>query len=186
LDEEYIHQGTITNEVISKWAYDENMLLLEQDEDLVAGDREFFPALFDAIEDPTCPKGDYILSILDFYLMFQILKGGPEAINVVEEAISYCNKSTIHKVHKLKELLESRIRFKKGVGKVDKVIALEMGQILLNGICRSADISVVNDTKNTWVVELSVPPMHRHKERIFINKETGNFEFKVSYSGGWL
>jgi len=186
LDEEYIFEGEITNDVILKWAYDENMLLLEQDEDLVAGDREFFPALFAAVNDPECPKGDYALSVIDFYLMFQILKGTDESIAVVQEAIDFCKKSNLKKVQEFQSLLEDKIRFKKGVGKVDKSTALRMGQNLLNSISRSCDTEVVEETSDTWVVELSVPPIHRHKERIMINKDTGEFSFKVSYSGGWL
>jgi len=186
LDEEYVYEGEITNEVILKWAYDENMLLLEQDEDLVAGDREFFPALFQAAEDPECPKGDYALSIMDFYLMFQILKGDDSSISIVEEAIAFCEKSKDRKIQEWKTVLENKVRYKKGVGEVDKATALEMGKNLLNGICRSCDISIVDETHDEWVLELSVPPFHRHKERIYIERTTGKFKFKVSYSGGWL
>ena len=186
MDEEYVYKGEITNEVIRKWAYDENMLLLEQDEDLVAGDREFFPALFEAAEDPECPKGGYAISIMDFYLMFQILKGDDSSIPIVEEAIEYCEKSNDKEIKAWKAILEKRILYKKGIGEVDKATALEMGQILLNGICRSSDISIADETCDEWVVELSVPPFHRHKERIYIDKTTGKFKSKVSNGGKWL
>jgi len=183
LNDEYIFEGDITNEVILKWAYDENMLLLEQDEDLVAGHREFFPALFQAANDPECPKGDYALLIMDFYLMFQVLKGDESSISIVEEAISFCEKSSLEKIQEWQSLLEDKVRFIRGVGIVDKTTALAMGRNLLNGISRSCDISI-EESDDSWIVELSVPPIHRHKERIFINKDTGKFNFKVSYSGG--
>ena len=178
MDEEYIFDGNITNEVIKEWAYDENMLLLEQDEDLIAGQREFFPALFDAIEDNKCPKREYALTIIDFYLMFQILRGGDDAISIVEEAITFCNRSLKPKVHDWKKLLEKRILYKKGIGPVNGDLALEMGKNLLNGICRSAEITILEEKKSEWVVQLSVPPLHLHKERIYIKKDTGIFRFE--------
>ena len=182
----YVDSLDITNEVILKWAYDEEMLLLEQDEDLVVGHREYFPALFKAAEDPECPKGDYIISIIDFYLMFEILKGDDSSISIVEEALEFCKKSNEKKIQDLKMVLEQRKIYKKGIGNVDKCTALEMGKNLLNGICRSCDISIADESKEEWVVELSVPPLHRHKERIYINRSTGKFKFKVSYSGNWI
>ena len=52
-----------------------------------------------------------------------------------------------------------------------------MGQDLLNGISRHADISISTESPDAWTVELSVPPFHLHKERLVINKESGGFVF---------
>lgn len=183
MNEEFVFKGEITDDVIRSWAYNENMFLCEQDEDLLLGSREYFSVLFEVAEDPDCPKGDYVLTIMDYYLMFQVLRDDNSSIPIVQEAIGHCIKSKRPKILKWMKLLEKRIQYKTGVKKVSREVAHEMGEILLNGISRNSDILLVEETENEWVVELSVPPLHRHKERLYINRDSGQFNFERDSCG---
>ena len=57
----------IDDSVIRQWAYDEDMIL-HQDEDISLGHEIFFPLLFELAEDRCCPKFQYILEIMDRYI----------------------------------------------------------------------------------------------------------------------
>lgn len=179
MDEEIIlNDWNPSDETIRQWAYNENIFFDEQDEDLVLGGKGYFPILIPLASDPHCPKAAYILSIMDFYTMFETLRrDAPTAIDVLESAIKLARQSNDEKVKAWAALLERRILYKKGIGTVDKPLALEMGQDLLNGICRDCDISIIKESTETWTVRLSVPPHHLHQEFLSIDKRTGLFVF---------
>lgn len=167
-----------SEETIRRWAYDENIFLADQDEDLVLGGKGYFPILIALASDPHCPKAAYILSIMDFYTMFETLwRDKPTAIDVLESAIKLAKPSSDVKIRTWAELLERRVVYKEGIGAVDKTLALQMGQDLLNGICRTCDISIIEESTESWTVRLSVPPYHLHREFLHIDKKTGLFRF---------
>lgn len=177
-DEIILNDWNPSEETIRRWAYDENIFLDEQDEDLVLGGEGYFPVLIPLASDPQCPKASYILSIMDFYTMFAtLLKDTPVAVAILEKAIKLAKPSPDKNVKAWAELLERRITYKKGIGSVDRTLALRMGHDLLNGICRESEISIVKESLETWTVRLSVPPYHHHKEFLTINKKTGLFTF---------
>ena len=166
-----------SEETLRRWAFDNNIFLADQDEDLLLGHRDYFSTLIPLADDPTCPKSDYILSCLDFHLMFIVLRGNETHLTELPEAIRLADASTQAKLHEWASLLRRRLAYRQGIGPVDREKALEMGRELLNGICRQSEISIVSESADTWTVQLSVPPLHRHKEFLRINKQSGNFVF---------
>jgi hypothetical protein len=62
-----VWDGPIDALALRIWAFDKDLRLLSQDEDLILGDREFVPALIALAEDKACPKAEYILDCLDTY-----------------------------------------------------------------------------------------------------------------------
>ncbi|WP_298867379.1 hypothetical protein [uncultured Gimesia sp.] len=60
-------------EVIHRWAYDENLLLIDQDEDLILGNAEYVPMLLQLAREPDCPKNDYCLSIVYYCSQIYLL-----------------------------------------------------------------------------------------------------------------
>ncbi len=167
-----------SEETIRRWAYDLNILMAEQDEDLVFCVDELIPLLIELASDKNCPKATYILSILDFHTMFRFLRLPTDAvIPVMENAVELASQSANLKVAQWAELLKERIRFKKAIGRVDQETALTMGQTLLNGVCRQTEVAVVGEDEQTWTVGLSLPP---HAESLKIDKETGAFIHEMS------
>ena len=57
----------ITEELIRVWAFDPDLLLLEQDEDLLLCDEPLVPCLVELADDNDCPKNFYIYSTLCQY-----------------------------------------------------------------------------------------------------------------------
>lgn len=55
-------------ENLLKWAYDENLILLEDDEDVLFFDNECMGIIFPYMFDEKCIKRDYIIFILKNYI----------------------------------------------------------------------------------------------------------------------
>lgn len=164
-----------------RWAYDDEALLSEQDEDLLVvplAGPEWYSVLIPLANDPRCPKADYILSCMDFATMFQTLRGDERYFNNQEKAIELASKSSSQNVRDWAQLLGRRIKYKRGCGPVDKELALKMADDLLNGISRNAEISIVSETEKEWTVRLSVQPLQQHQEFLDIDKQTGLFRFR--------
>jgi hypothetical protein len=60
--------GRPTPEDVKKWGYDEELLFLQQDEDLVLHESEFITVLIELSADESCPKKEFCLSILYYYI----------------------------------------------------------------------------------------------------------------------
>ncbi|WP_420471440.1 hypothetical protein [Brevundimonas sp. FT23042] len=172
-----IYEGDIDAEAVRRWAYDEDLELMEQDEDLLLHRSDLVPLLLELADDTSCPKANYILSILDFYLMFIILRAQEHQCEIVDQAAILASEARQKNIREWGELQKRRLLYRRGTGRVTKSQALLMGHELLNGASRDSDITLLDETVSTWEVELSVPPFHRHKERLSINKATGTFRF---------
>lgn len=174
---ERVHEGPIDEAAILAWAYDEEMLFDSQDEDLVLGaHHEHYPLLARLAQDPACPKADYCLSIMDFSLMFWVLRKQPGAAAEIERTISPLRESTRPEVVKFVSVNKLRLTLLGGSSVVTQEWALELGAAALNGVSRNADLSIT-DSGTDWVIELSVPPFHRHKEWLTISKSSGTYSF---------
>jgi hypothetical protein len=177
-EETVLNDWNPSPETLHRWAYDENLLLDEQDEDLALGRRDFLPILIPIADDTRCPKADYILSSLDFFLMFVTLRGNDSELVALDDAIRIANEQERREIADWSALLQRRLKYRRGVGPVDRTIALKMGNDLLNGICRQSEIAITKETDVEFEVQLSVPPFRRHKEWLTINRQLGTFSFR--------
>jgi hypothetical protein len=177
-DEIILHDWNPSPETLQRWAYDEKLFLEEQDEDLALGRRDFLPILIPLADDPNCPKADYILSSLDFYLMFVALRGDESALDAIHEAIEIANQTTRPELAQWIKLLKRRLLYREGIGIVNREIALQMGRDLLNGLSREAEITISAELPTSFEVQLSVPPFHIHQEWLTICKATGQYSFR--------
>lgn len=176
-DEVVLNDWNPSEETLRRWAFDENLFLSDQDEDLVLGHEDFLPVLIELASDPACPKASYILSCLDFYLVFLVLRGTEAHLSIVRAGARLAAIRMTPELVEWASLQERRLKYREGVGPISKERALLMGQELLNGICRAASISIVDETASNWEVELSVQLFHRHKERLSISKALGRFKY---------
>lgn len=175
---ERIHDGPIDEAAILAWAYDEDLLFDSQDEDLVLGaHHEHYPLLAKLAKDPACPKADYCLSIMDFSLMFWVLREHPDAETEIQRTIGHLLGSDRPEVVNFIRVNKLRLDLLRGGCVESQERAFELGAAALNGVSRNSDISVT-DTGSDWVIELSVPPFHRHKEWLTVSKASGRYSFK--------
>jgi len=171
-DDDIIHDGPIDEAAILKWGYIENYWFMEQDEDLLLMDAKHYPALFKLINDPDCPKGPYAMGIIDYALILHTLYDQDRYMSDLDFVIDLGQRVRNSKAVDWIRHLKIRREYLSYNRAVDKKVAYEMGHALLNGICREADI-VLFQTVQKWVVELSVPPYHTHKEWLTIKKSSG-------------
>jgi hypothetical protein len=175
---ERIHQGPIDEAAVLAWGFDEDLLFDQQDEDIVLGaHEEVFPTLARLAQDLTCPKADYSLSIMDFSLMFSVLRKNPGAADRIRRVLGLFEGVNRPQIEKFRQVNLLRLELLHGQAKVSRDRALTLGDAALNGIARNIDLSITEDA-DSWIVELSVPPLHRHKEWLTICKEDGQFTFR--------
>ncbi len=163
---------------LRRWAYDENLLLSDQDEDLALYREEHLPVLLPFADDPACPKADYILSCLDGYLMDTVLRGTDSQLKALDKAAALAEQALLPRLHAWGELQRRRLKYRVGVGPVSRDDAVIMGQDLLIGICRVANFTIAGESTECWELRLSVPSQTEH---LSINKTTGRFTYWRDY-----
>lgn len=167
---------------VREWAYDPDRDFIDegnQDEDLILG---LLPAtlLLPLIDDPSCPKADYLLRCLDRHLMFTILRGEAYHLDEVRVTADLARQRNRPKLQVFADLQYRRLNYREGAGAVDREQAISMAHDLLNGLGRECEITISAETPLDWTVQLSVAPFHRHREWLKISKSTGKFEFSRS------
>ena len=116
--------------MLSQWAYDENFLLSEQDEDLILHHEIFLPLLYKFVEDKHCPKSAYILWIIDCYIKEIILYQkiySKKILHILYQTISFAKKSQRKKVQEWALVLRRMAWYVEGVGSVDRELAIQIG-----------------------------------------------------------
>lgn len=71
---------------LREWAYNDDIELLEQDEDLLLHDVKYIPVLLECVRDQDCPKSDYIFSIIAYFGQLRLLH------RLSGEAITLCRE----------------------------------------------------------------------------------------------
>lgn len=163
---------------IKVWGYDEYASFSEQDEDLVLGEAEYFPALAQLGLDASCPKADYALEIMDFKLMFDVLRSreADTVAELLESTIALLSGSARPKVLEFLRINKLRLALLRGEDNISAERALELGAAALIGIQRStAELSLVDEGSN-WLIQLTVP-FREYQEHLKINKRFGSYVY---------
>ena len=93
-----------TNEQIKTWAYDENILLVDQDEDLILENTDFLNVLIDLTFDINCPKRDYCISIIKSLIYSKLVRRDFEELKKINISINSLNQNSKQKwLEELKE-----------------------------------------------------------------------------------
>lgn len=169
MKEKILDDTNPSDETIQRWAYDESLLLMEQDEDLLIPMKN--KLLIPLIADPACPKGDYILAVLDSHLRSLYHHELGANLSATREAAELAEQANQSKLKDWAALLRRRINYREKTTPVDKEMALAMGEDLLKGPGRKGDISIVEENDKTWELQFSYGTLY--KERLSIEKATG-------------
>ncbi|WP_323000696.1 hypothetical protein [Denitromonas sp.] len=73
---------------LREWAYDEEIELMEQDEDLLLHDIKYMPVLLECIRDARSPKSDYIFNIVAYFGQLRLLHKVTDEAAALSEEIS--------------------------------------------------------------------------------------------------
>lgn len=167
-------------EHLQTWAYDEDMELSDQDEDLLVYAIECLPALLDCAVDENCPKRDYIIRCIDYSLRDQALKGQGRNLEELTKAVAviaaYSDRLDKDWLFTLRKRLEARTKSRRIETETE---ATEIGQSLLFGIGVLGDIAAIDDGK-TWILERRYGS--NYVEAISISKRDGGMQ----YLGYWM
>lgn len=173
-----IHEGPIDEATVMAWGYDRNLYLCSQDEDLILGARDEFRGVLARLAmDPACPKAGYCLSIMDFRLMFQVLLKHQDAADQIRQTMGYLSGSDRASVRKFIAANTLRLELIAGGPVPTQQRAVALGTAALNGVSRKGKITV-QDENCSWIVQLSIQPLHLHKEWLTISKQSGEYSFR--------
>lgn len=171
--EEYEHQGPLDEAAFRKWAYDWNMILMSQDEDLIIGTPRDYDIWFDILKDTDCPKFDYIIGCIDYHLKYYILNRlDEEAVKGTNDALKYCKEIDHQQIRFLEERLKLRLNTSQRRGLINKEQAISMGRVLL--MCKNQimeEIVLISSNPMSWIVGQQSSTL-----RLKVNRLTGSFK----------
>jgi hypothetical protein len=173
----FTEKGYLTLEDIRLWAYDENLILMNQGEDVLLCDLEYVPLLLELMADESCPKRQDIFNVLCqlsrvCYLFPQ--QDGWLALEQNLDLAKDTQKAYVSEWANYMCLLQSYLA---GTFFVDKKLALTMGQHIINGPGRIAPVRLTKRSMPEWW-ELSATTSFQ--EYLYINKKTGHFRHERS------
>jgi hypothetical protein len=176
VSEKIFEWDDITPEVLKEWAYDEDLIFMEQDEDLLLYDFELVPTLLELAGDKECPKGNYVFCILCQFSREQVTRGashgGPEALKKVVESLLLQPEGMPKQWQEYTARLLSYFYAPK---KDSKNEAHEKAHDLLIGVAgRVGDVLETNSTtSDVWRFTLKTSIT----EYIEVNVQTGAFKY---------
>lgn len=133
--EEHIWEwGELTPDVVRAWGYDEHLLLMEQDEDLLLYKFEFFPVLLELAGDDRCPKQEYAFCILCSHSREQVTRGGERGTTELRAAWSAIPEPAAGRPRQWHQFVGRLLAYTQPSGPVDQPTARRMAEELLLGI----------------------------------------------------
>ncbi|MGI8982503.1 MAG: hypothetical protein ACR2FY_24995 [Pirellulaceae bacterium] len=93
MSENVLDDADPSPETVRRWAYNDDLVFIEQDEDLILHDTKYVPLLLEFASDPSCPKGGYSLGILEDFGKLQLRHRTDETLEIAAHARRYLNAS---------------------------------------------------------------------------------------------
>jgi len=178
MNQNHVLEGDFDADMIRRWAYDENALLIEQDEDLVLPQWDFAELLFELAADPTCPKASYIIGIWGSFTWQCTMRQDPADLartrRALEAASRYREDANVGWWIDFQSKL---LRYVDGVGPITAEQAIAMAHDLLGGTRTEYTITLREETSTSFVVELSIPE-GSYRERLSIDRSSGKFRYE--------
>jgi hypothetical protein len=141
----------LTPEVVRAWGYDDELILLEQDEDLLLYDVDFIPVLLDLATDDRCPKQDCAFRILCQFCREKITRGGEAGADVIRAARSAIKESARGRPQEWYKYVGRLLAYTIPSGPLDEAAARGMAEELLLGIAgRVGDVTESDSVRPGW------------------------------------
>jgi uncharacterized protein (UPF0147 family) len=179
---EHVWDGNeLTPEVVRRWGYDDEFLLMEQDEDLLLYKAELIPLLLEMAADENCPKRDYIFSILCQFCRVQVARGRSERVAAIRSKWSGITEPADGYPLDWHRYVGRLLTYTQPSGPVDKQAARRMADELLLGIAGRTGSVVESepDRAGWWRFTLRTS----FTEHVDVCEASGNFLYTQSYSG---
>ncbi len=132
--EERVWEGTVTPDVVRAWGYDEDLILLSQDEDLVLYGFRFIPVLLELAGDDRCPKRDYAFCILCQFCRGQVTRGGERGAEELRAVWSGIPEPAAGLPREWHQYVGRLLAYTRPAGPVHQPAARRMAEELLVGV----------------------------------------------------
>ncbi len=171
--------GELTPAVVRAWGYDEDLILLDQDEDLLLYDFEFIPVLLELAGDDPCPKQDYAFCILCQFCREQVTRGGERGAAALRAAWSAVPEPAAGRPRAWHQFVGRLLGHTRPSGPVDEPSARRMAEELLLGIAGRVGVVIEGPPLNPgwWRFTLRTSIT----EHVDVCEATGAFVYVLSY-----
>ena len=174
-----IEWDDITPDLVREWAYDEEMLLLEQDEDLLLYDWELLPTMLKLIADHTCPKRKWVYFALCQFTRESVTRGGDAGAASLSNALSSVEPPAEGWLAEWYSYARRILGYAQPTGPIDAETAAQIANDLLLGVAgRVGNITHGKDPSPGWLrfsLETSVT------EHVDICPATGEYRYTPWY-----
>lgn len=169
----------LTPEVVREWGYDEGLLLMEQDEEVLLHDIAYVPVLLELAGDDGCPKQEYVFYILCDFIRGLALARSAAGVDMLEKAYSYVSEPVVGLVRQWHEYVGRLLSYARPSGRVDRVKAVRMAADLLRGAGNriGAVVESKADTSGWRRFTLRTGVV----EHLEVCAATGEYRYKIQY-----
>ena len=162
-----------SEETVRRWAYDENLYFIEQDEDGALHDAKYIPLMVELASADDCPKAEYIANILDDCARIAALYETKESLEAFRGPVLAASHSSQSRVRAWASIMERRFAYRHGMGEVDAEQADFMAKDLLCGISRCGAVERTQRAlPDHWEYKYFTSS---YAEFLYINKRSGNY-----------
>lgn len=141
----------LTPEVVRGWGYDDELILLEQDEELLLYDVEFIPVFLELAADDRCAKRDNVFCILCQFCREQVTRGGERGTAAIRAVWSVIAEPAGGRPREWHQYVGRLLAYTQPSGPVDKNAARRMAEELLLGIAgRVGEVTESNSDRQGW------------------------------------
>lgn len=169
--------GKITPQLLHEWAYDDNAVFLDQDEDLLLHDIDLLPTIIQLIADNNCPKRELLFYIVSYYTTLNFRHKRDKEISRTKEIISE-NIATIKNntfLTRWAQYFDDTFKLVFNSKNITKDDAEKFGYAILKGLSGVGDLTPAKQIDNyTWEIIYLASSL---KPFIQIDIKTGNFKY---------
>jgi hypothetical protein len=167
-----------TIEEVRLWAYDDDLLFTEQDEDLILYGPQYVQILMELASDPKCTKDYYCLTILTSYCRDELVRRRLMAIEEIKKnIIGFQGVITIQLDQWKSEFLKfsELAKYPTPLSKIDMDA---LASFLLVGVHKNLKFNQISESKTGFVQYVAFNDSY--KEYCYVNKGTGLWEVSKS------
>lgn len=168
--EQILDNASPSIQEVRDWGYNENVVFIDQDEDLVLHDVEYIQILMELASDTNCPKNNYCLNTLQHFTQVHLARRNTSEIFEIENCISQYDGMISQEVEKWKGMFFYLLDLIRNPQQIDEQVAEGVAHYLTVG-----DFTIRHFQKLRTISENIVEYLastESYKEYIYIDLKT--------------
>jgi hypothetical protein len=131
--EQILDNANPTIEEVRDWGYNQNVVFIDQDEDLILHQAQYVHVLMELASDVDCPKNNYCLDILQHFTQINLASRNTSIIFETEISISQYRGNLSHEVEKWKGMFFYLLDLIRNPQQIDEQVAEGIAHYLTVG-----------------------------------------------------